>query len=110
MSDLKQRVELLPCPFCGGKCLLEQTGKNQLTIECTRCHVKRQQKWLAYSKEWLEEKMTESWNTRTLTEREAKLVELLKYLHKCERECEFIRKGDGKIKAILKSLGIEGEG
>lgn len=60
------RKILKPCPFCGGAAELEQTGKKQLTIKCKHCHVKRQQRVLRHSLEWLEGKMIEAWNERAL--------------------------------------------
>jgi len=56
--------ELLPCPFCGGEAELNQTGRQQLTIKCKSCQIKRVQKTLHFSLEWLEEKMVEAWNKR----------------------------------------------
>ena len=60
MEDTK----LKPCPFCGGEAELKQTGKNQLTIKCKRCLIKRVQSVLRLSIEWLEVEMIEHWNKR----------------------------------------------
>jgi len=58
-------MKLLPCPFCGGKPELKQVSRNGLEIKCTTCLVKMRQKVLKFNLEWLESKMTESWNKRT---------------------------------------------
>lgn len=66
MSDLK------PCPFCGGEAEIERQGTaRQSTIyNCTNCGCRLEtgETWQAPSQ----------WNERELTEREAKLVEVLK--------------------------------
>lgn len=59
MSDLK------PCPCCGGEAAMQQTGRDKLRIQCKRCAIKREQRALRFSLEWLEQKMTEAWNSRT---------------------------------------------
>lgn len=55
---------LKPCPFCGGKVTIEQYCKNGLVIRCPRCAVKRKQKVLTRSLDWLKERMISDWNTR----------------------------------------------
>lgn len=57
--------EMLPCPFCGGKAEIAQTGKNELTAYCTVCKVGFINKVLRYSLDWLANNMTEKWNKRT---------------------------------------------
>ena len=64
VEDIEATKQLLPCPFCGGRAVLEQTGKMQITVKCTSCIVKRVQKWLHFDYEWLKEKQIESWNKR----------------------------------------------
>lgn len=52
------------CPFCGGEAELKQTGRKQLTIKCKKCLVKKVQRVLRYSLDWLEQKMISDWNQR----------------------------------------------
>ena len=57
--------ELKPCPFCGCPDIrIEQTWKNGFTIECSKCHIKVEQKTIRYGLEWLKERMIVTWNTR----------------------------------------------
>lgn len=44
---------------------MTQRGSSELTIKCSSCTVKMVQRVLRYSIEWLEERMIDSWNTRT---------------------------------------------
>ena len=55
---------LKPCPFCGGKASINQIALNKVEIKCTRCFVKRTQRCLRRSVEWLKSEMTKKWNTR----------------------------------------------
>lgn len=67
------RDGLLPCPKCGGKSDMLQTGREELTIKCieplknglTGCGIKYVQKSKVYGLNWLRERMFENWNTRT---------------------------------------------
>jgi hypothetical protein len=52
------------CPFCGGEVEIKQTGKNELTIRCTKCLTSKTQAVLRYSLDWLREKLIEGWNAR----------------------------------------------
>lgn len=56
--------ELLPCPFCGSKAELKQTGKLKIRVRCVNCLIGIENKVIRFSIEWLEEKMIESWNAR----------------------------------------------
>jgi len=60
MDDIK----LKPCPFCGGEANIEQTGRNQLTIRCKKCLIKKEQKHLRLSQQQLVEILTNDWNKR----------------------------------------------
>lgn len=57
--------ELKRCPFCCHEAVIEQTGKNQLTLKCKGCGVRFIQKWLRQTQEWLTNKMIDNWNKRT---------------------------------------------
>jgi len=56
---------LLPCPFFGGEAELNQYCKNGLRIKCKSCLIKKEQKVLMLSMDWLREHMIKDWNTRT---------------------------------------------
>ena len=57
-------MKLKPCPFCGGKAEIKQTGKNQLTIKCGSCYIKRVQKALRYPLDSIKAGLIIHWNTR----------------------------------------------
>lgn len=57
--------ELRPCPFCGGRSKLEQSGKDSFTIKCKSCAVKRKQRCAKFGLDWLQEAMIAHWNKRT---------------------------------------------
>jgi hypothetical protein len=59
-----EKLELLPCPFCGGKARIDQTGKNKLKLKCANCLIGIEQKTIRYGLEWLENRMIEGWNKR----------------------------------------------
>lgn len=61
---MEQKLELKPCPFCGGEAKMTQIKSNGFMIKCDKCKIQRRQKVLRYPIEWLEEKMIEDWNTR----------------------------------------------
>lgn len=56
-----------PCPFCSGASEIRKTGRNQLTIGCTKCHTKRVGKFLRLSESELSGLLVAAWNTRTET-------------------------------------------
>jgi hypothetical protein len=56
--------ELKPCPFCGGAAEFKPYSRNGLILRCEKCHLGYRQKVLKFSLEWLQEKMTETWNKR----------------------------------------------
>ncbi len=56
--------ELKPCPFCGGKAELKQYRRDGMSIRCTRCVVKKQQRTKYQTLEWLEDKLITWWNAR----------------------------------------------
>lgn len=119
MSDFKQRVELLPCPFCCNGAVIEiqhvpdtriYGRKNPWAAHCIGCGatgLKSTDKNEAIAR----------WNQRaSLAEREAKLVEVLKDIWKMplSSEVDKVLEQNQYFKeraiATLKSLGIEGEG
>jgi len=67
MSDKDSKGELKPCPCCGGEAELYITGGRQITINCKGCGIKRVQKVLRLSLNWLEKEMVKHWNTRPST-------------------------------------------
>ncbi len=56
--------DLLPCPFCGGKAEIKQTGKLRMKVKCKSCLMGLEQTVIRNTLEWLELKMIESWNSR----------------------------------------------
>ena len=59
-----EKTKLKPCPFCGGEAELKQIGRNKIEITCKSCHVKRTQKTLYKTLDWLKNVMVKSWNER----------------------------------------------
>lgn len=55
---------LLPCPFCGGKAEIKQTGKVKMRIRCEKCFIGIEQKVLRFTLEWLRKTLIKSWNKR----------------------------------------------
>lgn len=129
MSDLKQRVELLPCPFCCNGAVVEIQH-----VPDTRIYG-RKSPWAAHCigcgatglKSTDKNEAIMRWNQRAnLAEREAKLVEALKDVDELwggdesfkeeQESCKDIYlqspllKVWTKVRATIKSLGIEGEG
>lgn len=66
MTNETERAGLLPCPFCGGEAEFKPYKKDGLTIKCKSfgC-VRRDQRVLRQSIDWLREAMAKDWNTRT---------------------------------------------
>lgn len=68
--DQSRDIELLPCPFCGGKPKIKYTGNEytkQRTVEvaCSDCKVKRRHGALKHGFDWLECIAEKAWNQRT---------------------------------------------
>jgi hypothetical protein len=60
-----ERAALLPCPFCGGSAGFGPYKRDGLVLKCmTFGCVKREQRTLRKSIEWLREAMTVDWNRR----------------------------------------------
>lgn len=64
-------VELMPCPFCGGKPIVSTTTRGS-SIMCSRCGVRMEYmklcghyKSLAMAKKWTHKIVEEKWNNRT---------------------------------------------
>lgn len=67
--DNKRKIELLDCPFCGGKPQIMYTGndrskKRKMNIKCMGCRVQRTDATLMHDFEWLENICAEAWNAR----------------------------------------------
>jgi len=75
MDRERLREDLRGCPICNGSAIIEQTGKKQITIKCKNCQLKKVQKHLHYSFEWLWNKMVDDWNKRISDERIKELEE-----------------------------------
>ena len=65
MTELSA-TQLLPCPFCGGEAEIKPWGNDGLIVGCTWCGIKREQKVLRRSIEWLRPLMIHGWNVRIL--------------------------------------------
>lgn len=59
-------ADLKDCPFCGEKAEIKQTGKNEMQVRCTDCHIGIKQKTLRLGLDWLRTNLIESWNKRTI--------------------------------------------
>ena len=55
-------VNLKPCPFCGGKAIVEIGTKSKIVF-CIRCKA-RTNRFAEYNEEKNEEKAVEAWNRR----------------------------------------------
>ena len=58
-------AELKPCPFCGGKAILQHTseGRGYSFIRCTRCFTKGQSFCMKFDAS-SDEEAIEAWNRR----------------------------------------------
>lgn len=78
MQEIKQRVGLLPCPFCGGIPKIQKGEESRYNyIQCMNedCCVNVETYWEPKKRD-----VIKSWNTRASTgqnEREAKLIALI---------------------------------
>ena len=95
-SELKDRVELLPCPFCGQEARIKDYAYGgAIVITCDKCRI-TQGGWLN------KQNAINQWNTRPregdITEREEKLIACVK-LYAAIFE-------SNKAKATLTELGI----
>lgn len=88
MTNEQKASRLLPCPFCAGEAYIEQTGKDQITVGCKACVIKRVQKCLRYGMEWHREKQIAAWNTRAKPQ--AMGVDLDKAIKQCQDFAEVL--------------------
>ena len=63
-------VDLLPCPFCGGKPRKilrgnNYTKKRSITIKCQKCRIERTDAAIRFNHEWLDSIATGAWNKRS---------------------------------------------
>lgn len=67
MSDLYRTEGIPPCPFCGGKAIMEQPGRAHLKIRCVDCPAVMGQKTRRLGLEWLENELLSLWSRRVPT-------------------------------------------
>lgn len=65
----KKEIDLLICPFCGGKPIVKHIGNNftksrKVEIKCPDCRIKRVDAALNHDFDWLEKVAIEGWNQR----------------------------------------------
>lgn len=70
-------MELKPCPLCKENVAFQPYKNNGLKIQCRQCGISYQQRTLRYGLDWLEAKMTETWNRRAC-DRNAALEEAIR--------------------------------
>lgn len=105
--------ELAPCPFCGKKAVIEQTGRREVAIKCVAMCVKHKQKTLKYDTEWLTEKMIEAWNKRVIPEGYIRLEDVIKIIENTYNEKRYFNEltaskvFDHIIERLKKALGGE---
>lgn len=60
-----KKVELLPCPFCGGEAVIEHTSQygNSSYVMCVKCHA-RTTGYFDSKTETADERATNAWNGR----------------------------------------------
>ena len=104
-QDLKERVELLPCPFCKETqiCLTEWPADTTIwEVFCLSCKVNTGAKFT-------KEEAIKHWNTRVLTERESKLVEALQRCIETDaynrREYDKVLDSKGSVGFLLNITG-----
>lgn len=85
--------ELLPCPFCGGDSSINKISPKKVEIKCTRCFVKRTQRCLRFSVDWLMGEMARKWNQRADLSRPA----VVDYNW---------RDSDARIKRVMEAFGF----
>ena len=90
---MSSKIELLPCPFCGGEAVLKQYRADGLEIKCSSCHSGRQQRWMYKGRDWLAEKMIEKWNERSAP---PELAELQATIAQQAAEIERLKGGKGE--------------
>lgn len=67
--------ELLPCPFCGSDAEFVPYKKDGLTLKCKGLGcIRRDQRTLRHSLDWLRDGMTADWNTRAAIQQAAGAV------------------------------------
>lgn len=98
IMSIEQKIELLPCPFCGGEAEVLKYGndatrrqrsrKTGMMAKCTTrgCGTQKFVGIITHSFEWAEGKVIELWNTRT--EQTAELRAEVERLEKREKQYE----------------------
>lgn len=70
-------MTLEPCPFCGGNAQFSQYKRDGLRLKCESLGcVDFKQRVMTRSLDWLQEKMTEHWNTRAHLSHPAQAVDV----------------------------------
>lgn len=64
-----EKIELLPCPFCGTKPKLshignEHTPKRKVVIRCPNCRIERTVGAIRHNFAWIEQVIAAHWNAR----------------------------------------------
>lgn len=122
----QQERELKPCPFCGNEAEFRPYKRDGLTLKCKSLGcVTFNQRTLRKSLEWLEGKMVEHWNARSLPptdaprvrELQAKYNELLFAVarkhpgeSRHETALRYIRNAEAPTKEVAALARHEGEG
>ena len=73
-----RRIELKPCPFCGGATEIKWIGNDatkirKVVIRCPSCRCQRTDSALKHGFEWMENVAVRNWNQRMKSAEEVEL-------------------------------------